>query len=215
MAEAHLSQNQIAQKHKAMRIGTGAFLVVGTILFAGFLVRTDLPFGQCHRLSCLQLSDNAVLKLTEVYEDIPGSVYRARYQMGDFIVRVDVRSDVEPDAAIDYIHGRVAGMKALYDNLRSPYPGLLSNEIVCDEGFKPTYRSFTTAQTIQIQEIVGYLNDRLTFGSCQKDQAVYRGLMVLAACPKQKMLYQIEFITPIESFNQSYLDTLTHSLTCR
>lgn len=172
-------------------------------------------YAGCTRISCLTLPKGAVWKLTDVYEEVRGSVYRARYQMGEIIVRVDVRFDVDPDASVDYIHGRIAGMKALYDNIRSPYPGLLSNEIVCDEGFKPTYKSYRTKQNVEVQEIIGYLNSRLTFGSCQIDQAVYKGMMVLFACPSKRQLYQIEFIQSRETFNAEKIEKLIVDLGCR
>lgn len=172
-------------------------------------------YAGCTRISCLTLPKGAVWKLTEVYEEVRGSVYRARYQMGEIIVRVDVRSDVDPDASVDYIHGRIAGMKALYDNIRSPYPGLLSNEIVCDEGFKPTYRSYTTEKNVEVSEIVGYLNDRLTFGSCQKDQATHRGAMMLFTCSSRRQLYQIEYIFSVDSYDQKMVESLMRTVGCR
>lgn len=191
------------------------FLFIGiTVVFFGIVVLVWNGITRCSRISCITLPKGAVWKLTEVYEEVQGSIYRARYQMGDVIVRVDVRSNVDHDASVDYIHGRIAGMKALYDNIRSPYPGLLSNEIVCDEGFKPIYSSLKTPTGMEIQQIIGYLNERLTFGSCQKDQAKYRGMMVLFTCPKKLSLYQIEFITPSESFNQSSLESVVRSLKC-
>ena len=190
------------------------FIVIFVFVPCAFLLSQYVMHGSCQKLSCLQLHQTAVLKLTEVYEEVRGSVYRARYQTGDTIVRVDVRSDVDPDASADYIKGRIAGMKALYDNIRSPYPGLLSNEIVCDDGFKPVYTTFKNAQGIEMQMITGYLNDRLAFGSCQQDQAIYRGVMVLFSCPQRKQLYQVEFIMRNESFDQSYMESMARSLGC-
>ncbi len=194
----------------------GIVYVLGTCIVIGMLFYISLGLmGSCLRLSCLELPKGSVLKLTEVYEEVRGSVYRARYQMGDIIVRIDVRSDVDPEASIDYINGRIAGMKALYDNIRSPYPGLLSNEIVCDEGFKPTYKSYENANHLSVQTIIGYLNERLTFGSCQKDQAIYKGAMVLFSCPSKRQLYQVEFITKNEEFNVNKLETIIDGLGCR
>ncbi len=196
------------------RIGFIFLLCIGVGALGALFYVTRI-YTPCSRISCLLLPKTAVLKLTEVYEEVRGSVFRARYQTGDTIVRVDVRTDVDPEASVDYIQGRIAGMKALYDNIRSPYPGLLSNEIICDEGFKPTYKSYKTSQNIMIQEVVGYLNNRLTFGSCQKDQAVYRGAMVLFACPQKRQLYQVEFISPVESFSAKIFQDIVDGMSCR
>lgn len=216
MAETYPPHNHATQKRKAIQVSIVVFLLIGTMLIAGVLFRTDLPFGQCHRLSCLQLSKNAVLKLTEVYEDVHGATYRARYQMNDGgILRVDVRSGIEPDTATDYIRGRVAGMKALYDNVRSPYPGLLSNEIVCDSAFKPLFESVRTSSGVSIEKITGYLNDRLTFGSCLEDQATYKGAMLLFACPNHKQLYQLEIIFPRVKYTTARVTEVVTGLQCK
>ena len=211
MTEVHLKHNRF------FHVSNILFVVI-TVLSVGlgfFLLRSNIIFGKCQRLSCLELPKTAVLTLTQVYEEVRGSVFRARYEMGDVIVRVDVRSDVDPEASEDYIKGRIAGMKALYDNIRSPYPGLLSNEIECDAEYKPSYDDVKTASGLVVKRISGYLNDRMVFGSCQKDQAVYRGEMVLFACADRRQLYQLEFIAPLESYSVDETNLIIGSITCQ
>lgn len=192
-------------------------LLVGIFSRNGFM--RDL-FG-CHRMSCLMVPESASWKLTDVYEETQGSTYRALYthpigiKEKNAFIRVDVRDHIDTETAVDYIHGRIAGMKALYENIRSPYPGLLSNEIVCDSEYKPTYSSFATKQGVVIEEIVGYLNDRMTFGSCQKAEAKYKGVMVMFACFEKQQLYQIEFIVPNEDFDLSGIESMVRATECR
>ena len=194
------------------------------LVFVAVLVRNGFMrelFGGCYRMSCIHIPQGTTRKLADVYEETKGSVYRALYTYPletsekSAFVRVDVRDHIDAETATDYIHGRIAGMKALYDNIRSPYPGLLSSEIVCDSEYKPTYSATETKQGIGIQVIVGYLNDRMTFGSCQKAEAKYKGMMILFACANKNQLYQIEFISSLEDFNLSALDAMVHGVECR
>jgi hypothetical protein len=191
------------------------FFVAGIIVWGGYLLYAT--FFICHRLSCLRMREVNEWKLKEVYEEKPGEVFRGLYVAGDGNerLRVDVRDQIDAETADDYIRGKIAGMKALYENIRSPYPGLLSDEIVCDEGLKPIYSTITTYSGMEIEVIEGYLNDRLTFGSCTKDQIVYKGIKVLFSCAKQKQLYDMEFIAPIDSFPQEKVAAMVESIECR
>lgn len=196
--------------HRWLLFGVCIALGVGLVVFAHQMY-------VCTRLSCLGQPVNNTWQIQEVYEQAPGNIYRALYTAGDTdtYVRVDVRSSIEPDIAVDYIRGRIGGMKALYDNIRSPYPGLLSNEIVCDEAYKPVYGELQLADGTDAQIIRGYFTDRMTFGACQKDQAVYQGVMALFWCDKAKQLFQIEFIVPIHTFHNNHVESYIQALSCR
>jgi hypothetical protein len=155
--------------------------------------------------------------LKDVYEEKRGSVFRGLYTIGQGpeLLRVDVRSGIDEIIAVDYIQERIAGMKAMYDNIRSPYPGLLSNEITCDDAYKPTYVSYETSSGIEITQIDGFLTDRLVFGACTKEQIAYRGMTLLFTCPADKQLYNLEFIAPTSAYPERKFETIAHSLTCR
>lgn len=174
----------------------------------------------CHRLSCVGFEGSGDWHVAQVYEESSQSVFRALYKgSSDMLLRVDVRDNINPSTAKDYIHGRIAGMKALYDNIRSPYPGLISNEITCEESLKPSYTSFTTSKGLLIYQIDGFLNNRLVFGACTKDQIAYQGITVLFNCPSRKQLYDMEFIAPIGSppagGSQEKFQTIAQSIECR
>lgn len=188
--------------------------VVIALLFFGYFIYTK--FFVCHRLSCLAIDELNEWKLQDVYEERPREVFRGLYvSEGREFMRVDVRDNIDPEAATDYIRGRIAGMKALYENIRSPYPGLLSNEIDCDDEFKPTYKTVKGVGGIEIAHITGYLNERLTFGACSKDQIAYKGIKLLFTCVNHKQLYDMEFIASVSSFSQEKFESIVKSLQCR
>jgi hypothetical protein len=170
----------------------------------------------CSRLSCLAFDQKDTFILKDVYEERRNTVFRGLYtvQNSPLLFRVDVRSGIESGIAYDYIRGKIAGMKALYDNIQSPYPGLLSNEIVCDARFKPTYTTFVTPGGIEVYQISGFLNERYSFGSCVEDQIRYKDMRMLFSCKTKKQLYDLEFITPITSSAQDAFDSFVKSVRC-
>ena len=171
----------------------------------------------CHRLSCIHFDGDTSIGMKDIYEERDVTVFRALYTVSkpSGLVRVDIRGDVNAQKVDEYIRGRITRMKALYDNHRSSYPGLLSDEITCGESLKPAYTSFLSESGVRISQITGYLNDRLVFGSCSKDQVVYKGMKLLFACPMRKQFYDIEFISPVESFSQEKYAALARSVSCR
>ncbi len=201
------------------RYKKNTFFIVSILLIliicSLFIYRQN--FLPCIRLGCLDISIDNKLYLKDIYEEKAGSVFRAMYQIGQGpgLLRVDVRGGIDPATAQDYIHGRIAGMKALYDNIRSPYPGLLSQEIICDDPYKPSYTYFKTSSDIEINEIDGFLTDRLVFGACTKEQIAYKGMTLLFNCPARKQLYDIEFIAPLASYPQEQFAAIAKSLQCR
>lgn len=192
----------------------GVVLLSTVIVFA---IITLAMKNVCHRLSCMEFATSRVWQLKDVYEEKYGSVYRALYtdkQTGNFL-RVDIRDGIDGATAYEYIRGKIAGMKALYDNIRSPYPGLLSNEITCDDIYKPSYTSFINSNGIQIYQIVGYLNDRMVFGSCLKDQIQFEETRYLFSCPGRHEFYDMEFISRPATYPKDQFSPIAQSLRCR
>jgi len=70
----------------------------------------------------------------------------------------------------ELIHG-------LYTNMPNPYPGLISDEIVCGEEFKPELVLNGTELYIE-----GYVTPRRTFGACSFDLIAYRAFVRYLYC---------------------------------
>lgn len=123
------------------------------------------------------------------------------------LLRVDITSSVAKEQANRLIQTRIAKMKALFENATSPYPGEISDEIVCDKRFKPTFTS-EGINGIPVSYFTGYLNSRLTYGACTEDQAVNKGIMTLFYCPAQRKVYQLELISEKDRFIKNEADYL-------
>lgn len=168
-------------------------LVIIFILSAIYVV-----FGKpgCIKLDCL--SSNALdgYKLAEVYTDEKNK-YSALYQKNDWLLRAEIIPDISKSDAEKLIYSQITRIKAQFENSRSPYPGEISDEIVCDNKFKPEFRD---------GYIIAYLNNRLTYGSCIEGENVYRSIEVWEYCDSQQKLYQLEFIYPLDKFKEEKLE---------
>jgi len=150
----------------------------------------------------------------EIYTDSPAT-YRALYSKDDRLFRIEVQK-VNPDEAQKELAAGVIRVKAQFEKAPAPYPGDLSDTITCDPHFIPTFEE-TQNQTMHLSLFTGYLNNRLTFGSCSENQAAYRGILVFTMCPKHKLLIRIEHIaslTDFEAHGKELMDQIK-TLSCR
>lgn len=178
------------------------FLFFTALLLLVFLSLYLVKIRQeCQKLNCLKMKNLDKFKVQEVYQD-NGRFYRALLSDKNDLIRVEVKSKVEEDEAEKNIEAEITRMKALFQNAASPYPGEVSDEIECSEEFKPVFKTMKETNP-KISYFSGFLNSRLTFGVCTQDQAVYKGILALFYCSKQKQVFQLEMIAPKEEFSAS------------
>jgi len=155
----------------------------------------------CPKYGCINIKGIEQFRTQEVYRD-DNNIYRALLSNNNDYIRIEVKSAVQERLAEENIQGEIVRMKALFENALSPYPGELSNEIQCSKEFKPVLKTETINNT-QVSYFTGFLNQRMVFGSCVKDQAIYKGILTLFYCPAKKQLFQLEIIAPADSFNKA------------
>jgi len=188
---------------------------IAVAIGAGILMwRLFLPRSLCGELSCIQLSGQTAYRLNQIYTDSP-ETYRALYAAGNRYIRIDTQRSNPTEAATE-LDASVLRMKALFEKAPAPYPGDISDAIVCDPAFTPSYDVAKLADGTDVQYFIGYLNDRMTFGSCSQDQAVYKGLMAFLYCPAAKLTLRIEFIAPAKEFMAHVTEIMQqfHSMRC-
>lgn len=171
--------------------------------------------AECKRLDCLTMNNLAKFRVKEIYED-SDSNYSALLGYDNYLLRIGVQSNLEPQEAENNINARVFRMKSLFTDAPAPYPGVISDKIVCDKAFVPEFKK-EKINSIWFSYFTGYLTPRLTFGACTEDQVYYKGILAFFYCPSQKKLYQLEIIAPKEDYNtnpQRYTNML-HSISCR
>ncbi len=168
-------------------------LAVITITTAGIIL---LKKRDCSKLSCLSFETKELYRTDTEYENNE-KAYRAMFQNDNLQLRVEIYSQVTPQQAAEYNEYKKMQLMGLYENARSPYPGAISDQISCEDKYKPKFRQLQTT-TLKIDYYIGYLNNRMQYGSCTDEQLKYRSAVAMLYCLAQKKWYLLEFITPID-----------------
>lgn len=163
-------------------------IIIATCVIAFYLI---LKPSKCKYIDCLIISSLESYSLTEVYQN-EKDIIRAIYKNQDNILKVGITYQPEKSVADKDINSQIIKTKSFYENTPSPYPGDISDEIICSDEYKPVFSEFESG-IIQIHTIEGYLNERLAFGGCN-DDPTYKNLLVLFYCRSQQKIYQLEFI---------------------
>jgi len=176
-----------------------AIAVFFSVLGLFFIIHTSTKTTSlCDNLHCISVTGQQTFSRKELYADT-GETYRALYTTPDRTLRIEARkvsanlSEIERKAAVTRI-------KAMFEKAPAPYPGELSDAIVCDPDYIPIYREATSSAGTRLSLFTGYLNNRLTFGSCSEDQAVNKGILAFMYCPASSLFIKLELIQPTSVF---------------
>jgi len=167
----------------------------------------------CSNLSCFLMTNTNDYAIEERYSDTK-EVYRALYKHNNRYIRIEARP-IDPAQKDAELHAAINRMRALFEKAPAPYPGEISDAIVCDPAFIPIMKELKNADT-QLTYFIGYLNNRMTFGSCSLDQAVYKGIVAYTYCPAKKLYLSLELFAPTKDFetNSAELENQIRSLRC-
>ena len=157
----------------------------------------------CDNLSCIHVPRSSSYVLRETYIRTP-TLYRALYASGSDYLRIESQRILRKDSD-QAVLAAVAQMKAMYEKAPAPYPGDISDAVVCDPDFVPTYKEIPR-RSGTLYLFRGYLNNRMTFGSCSKSQAVYKGYLVYMYCAQSQQFVRTEFIYPVSEFAAREVD---------
>lgn len=189
-----------------------AILIVLLLIFVAGLIWYHT--SRCHHV-CISYPLSASFRVQEIYQNDQNS-YRALWAGNGASVRIEEQYNILPPQASQQIQIQATRMEALYEKAPAPYPGEITDSIVCGKKFLPEIQKRIVG-TLEVTSIITYLNDRLAHGACADDQVVYRETMVLFYCPARKTLEQLEFIVPKETYDTSpYRATaLLPTLSCK
>lgn len=148
--------------------------------------------NSCKKYSCVTFNAIQNFKETEQIESTKIS-YKGILTNGAIRVRLEVYTAPSQEVADGFTQTKLMQLQGLYENGRSPYPGELSNEILCEERFKPAIKN-GLLNGMKVAFVTGYLNDRLQYGSCLESQTPYVGKSALFYCTDQKKWYSFETI---------------------
>lgn len=197
---------------------TSSRAILFILLFFGFAGsaiwwKSRMP-QVCDNLSCIRMEGISSFQEKDIYSNTP-QIYRALFTDGEQMIRIEARKTTE-ESSISEIDAAVTKIKAMFEKAPAPYPGEISDAIVCDPAFVPAYEEIHTSET-PLHLFVGFLNNRLTFGSCSETQAVYRGSLAFTYCPASQVLLRVELIAPTQYFtaNEKNLMKKIRGLRCK
>lgn len=167
----------------------------------------------CHNLRCLLMTNAGGYTPEEIYSDTK-EVYRALYKNNNRYIRIEARV-VDPSQKDAELQAATSRMRALFEKAPAPYPGEISDAIVCDPAFIPVVKEYKNTN-ISLTYFTGYLNNRMTFGSCSLDQAVYKGIAAYTYCSADNLFVSLELFAPTKEFdaNSPALEDQIRSLRC-
>lgn len=185
--------------------------------FLGLLLvlqKPSAPPSLCDNLNCISINGQETFSQEQLYADTQ-ETYRAQYTSGSHTLRIEAKKIPAEQSEVELMSA-VTRMKAMFEKAPAPYPGELSDTIVCDPEYIPTYRETTASAGTRIYYFTGYLNNRLTFGSCSADQAVNKGMLAYLYCPADSLLIKLELIQPTSIFEAAPGETEKQlfSVTC-
>lgn len=170
-------------------------------------------FLVCRGYTCISFADQASFAEIERMDDTDIS-YRAQLKKEDILVRIEAYKAVSTQIADRFTLAKIMQLQGLYETARSPYPGALSNEVVCEEKFKPTI-SENMKGSQKITYVSGFLNERLQYGVCIASQLTHIGTTAMFFCEKQGKWYYFEATAKKLDTNLKKISHLIQSLTCQ
>lgn len=203
----NIVNRMIVTRKGRFRLLAGAVSILAVI----FIVRTGIF---CQKPKCLIPDPINQFKLSEIYKD-ENRIFQAQYINGDLIARLMVETGINQSLSETKINEYVRTIKTLYENKTSPYPGQVSQKIVCQEGYKPIYGE-KNFNGIKVTYLTGFMTGRFTFGACVDDLLTRRGIIAWFRCDKINTFNQVEFILPKNyPAVDSNLDRWFNKINCR
>lgn len=156
----------------------------------------------CKKYNCLKFPGINNWQVSDVYENTDTS-WRGYIKATDYDIRLHTVKKVNREKANEF--SKIASMNilGLFDTAKSPYPGAVSDKVVCPEEFKPIKSTIKTKEGIQIELLQSYLNNRMQYGSCSINQISYHVFSSTFYCNKELSWYQLELIVPAETAEES------------
>lgn len=188
-------------------------VLLATSLLLIFSVFLYTKTFSCHQLSCIEFASRSKFSIEEIYEE-DNNVFRAFYSDKNRNLRVEVISNIGNDGAKQYINSRIARMNSIFTPASAPYPGEISNEIVCTKEFQPLFYK-TNANGLEVSYFIANLNQRKLYGSCSADQVIYKGVEAFLYCPKNRQVVQLEIFEPRNEFDISKTLEEIKSIRCK
>jgi hypothetical protein len=117
---------------------------------------------------------------------------------------ISVFKNLDDTSTKKLVNDKIAILESQYEVRGAPYPGEITQNIVCPEQFKPIKNIINNQYSLANYQL--YSTKSLTYGVCVKDLAAYNTFLGFFYCDK-KRLFQIELFVPI-NYEEEFSETL-------
>ena len=190
-----------------------SIILIAVVLFALFIFFAKTPHKKVmsskELLQEIGLSSPKLQGFTveKYFYDEEEKAAKAVLKSPQATIRIEAINDIDKTSAGILLDDKILTIHALYGAALSPYPGEISNKIICKEKFKP---HFNTKQTeFNYSYFTLFATDRFTYGACSEDLIKYKAVLAWAYCGEKNIFYQFELFSPVETFLEPYQDLAT------
>jgi len=141
------------------------------------------------------LSEKALGDLTLVESIKEKGVEKSIWTKPGYRLQVEKFVAMDPGSSQSLVRDELLGIKALYADALSAYPGQISNTIVCPEEYQPVFRRGRVPGRTQ-EYVLLYATERFGLGACTQDSVFYKHLRGWLYCPMRKELYIVRYFMP-------------------
>ena len=175
-----------------------ATIIFPILLFTLIIIFLFMYYNKftCNGYSCLVFPDKELWKTIDNYKD-DKYLWRGLISHPNYLIRLYKLGNIKENNAVEFTKITTMKIVGLFDTAQSPYPGEISDKIICSDKFKPKEEEIVSKTGINIHFITSYLNNRLQYGICLENQLVYRVYSGMFYCSNTLEWYQIEIITPL------------------
>ncbi len=149
----------------------------------------------------LEGANDFVVKKSVLREGKENTFWTITAKKDERIIKIEVVKNIDNKSAHRHIKERKYVINSLYNNIPSPYPGMVSNTIESPDEFKPKVMHIE----VEGEKIPIYLlssTPRFTYGASAEDLIRYRGALTFVYNQKEKILYRIDLFIPKEKYNE-------------
>jgi len=198
---------QLQNLRRMYRIGV--FCILAIIGLIGWILWSN----QCNKISCISTAESSTWQEKDIYEHTK-KVFRAMYEAPKYRIRIEKRSQLSQSDATLLTKVETMKIAGLFDRAASPYPGVISDKIICDESYKPEFMLVQNA-SLNITYYQTWLNDRLQPGSCLESDKKFKSHNARFYCKNEKALYHLEFITRSSDNHQNDYFATIQTIRCQ
>lgn len=174
-------------------------ILVSIVTVAYVIVSTQQHI--CRLYSCLSFPGIEQWRVKEEHGQ-KNNYWKGVISHPEYIVRLEVFDEIEPKRGEELTQTKLMQISGLYEKAVSPYPGVISDAIVCSKEYLPIMGQLTVQNETEVQYLTAFLNDRLQYGSCIESQLTSTVTAATIYCHNTRQWFFIEFVQSRDDDNQ-------------